>query len=110
MTKALRIDRLAEDELDDAAAWYEAKQPGLGLSLLNLFDETVERVRSGQLPGSAVPNVSVHGARRVLLKRFPYSIVFYDFEDELVIMAFAHTRRRPGYWRSRNPDEAQPHQ
>ena len=106
MTKALRIHRLAEDELDEAASWYEWKQPGLGISLLNLIDETVERVRSGRLPGSAVSHVNVNGARRVLLRRFPYSIVFYDFEDELVIIAFAHTSRRPGYWRSRNPGEA----
>jgi hypothetical protein len=110
VTRALRIDRLAEDELEDAASWYEVKQPGLGMSLLNLFDETVERVRSGYLPGSVVPHVNVNGTRRVLLRRFPYSIVFYDFEDEMVIIAFAHARRRPGYWRSRNPEETQPHQ
>ena len=106
MIRPLRIHRLAEDELADAASWYEVKQPGLGYSLLNLIDEIVGQVRSGKLPGSAVPHVRASGARRVLLKRFPYSIVFYDREDELVIIAFAHTRRRPGYWRSRNPKEA----
>jgi hypothetical protein len=42
--KPLRIHRLAEDELADASSWYEVKQPGLGISLLNLIDETVERV------------------------------------------------------------------
>lgn len=102
MIKPLRIHRLAEDELTDASSWYEVKQSGLGISLLNLIDETVERVRSGRLPGSPVPRVMVSGARRVLLKRFPYSIVFYDREDELVIIAFAHTSRRPGYWLSRD--------
>ena len=106
MTRPLRIHRLAEDELADAASWYEVKQQGLGTSLLNLIDETVVRVRSGLLTGSVVPNVRVNGARRILLKRFPYSIVFYDREDGLVIIAFAHTSRRPGYWRSRNPRDA----
>ena len=101
MTKPLRIHHLAEGELAEAASWYEVKQPGLGFSLLNLADETVEQLRSGRLPGSPVPHVRVNSARRVLLKRFPYSIVFYDSEDELVIIAFAHTSRRPGYWRSR---------
>jgi toxin ParE1/3/4 len=101
VSKSLRIHRLAEDELADAASWYELKQPGLGISLLNLADETVERVRSGRVPGSPVPQVMATGARRVLLRQFPFSIVFYDHEDELVIIAFAHARRRPGYWRSR---------
>ena len=103
MIKPLRVHRLAEDELADASSWYELKQPGLGISLLNLIDETVERVRSGRLHGSPVPRVTVSAARRVLLKGFPYSIVFYDREEELVIIVFAHTSRRPGYWLSRDP-------
>jgi toxin ParE1/3/4 len=102
VTKPLRIHHLAEDELADAASWYEVKQPGLGISLLNLADETVKHVRPGRVPGSPIPHVMASGARRVLLKQFPYSIIFYDREDELLVIAFAHTSRRPGYWRSRN--------
>jgi len=102
VTKALRIHELAEDELADAASWYEGKQPGLGTALLELADQAVERIRSGVLPGSPVPGVTMtKGARRVLLRRFPYSIVFYESEDQVVIVAFAHSSRRPGYWRSR---------
>ena len=102
MTKTLRTHRLAEGELADAVAWYEAKQSGLGISLLDLIDNAVERIRSGALPSSLVPGVSrAKGARRVLLRRFPYSIVFYEREEEIVIVAFAHSSRRPGYWRSR---------
>ena len=102
MTKALRTHRLAESELTEAAQWYEAKRPGLGISLLDLIDKSVERLRSGVLPSSPVLRVSkAKGARRVLLKRFPYSIIFYERKDEIVIIAFAHSSRRPGYWRSR---------
>jgi plasmid stabilization system protein ParE len=104
VTKALRIHQLAEDELADAAAWYEAKQPGLGTSMLELIDQAVERIRSGVLPSSPAPGVTkAKNARRVLLRRFPYSIVFYEREDQIVIVAFAHSSRRPGYWRSRKP-------
>ena len=102
MTKPLRIHQLAEDELADAASWYEAKQPGLGVSLLELIDQAVERIRSSVLPSNPVPGVTRNkNARRVLLRRFPYSIVFYEHADEIVIVAFAHSSRRPGYWRSR---------
>jgi toxin ParE1/3/4 len=104
VTKALRIQRLAEDELADAAAWYETKQSGLGISLLELVDKALERIRLGVLPGSPVPRVTrAKGARRVLLRRFPYSIVFYERTNEIVVVAFAHSSRRPGYWRSREP-------
>ncbi len=102
MTKALRIHELVEDELADAASWYEGKQPGLGTALLELADQAVERIRSGVLPSSPTPGVTkTKNARRVLLRRFPYSIVFYESEDQIVIVAFAHSSRRPGYWRSR---------
>jgi toxin ParE1/3/4 len=102
VTKTLRTYRLAEEELADAALWYESKQSGLGASLLDLVDNVLERVRSGLLPSSPVPGVrSVKKTRRVLLKRFPYSIVFYEREAEIVVIAFAHSSRKPGYWRSR---------
>ena len=104
MTEGLRIHRLAEDELADAAAWYEARQSGLGASLLDLIDEAIERLLAGVLPSSPAPGVATaKSARRVLLKRCPYSIVFYDRRSEFVIVAFAHSSLRPGYWRSREP-------
>jgi hypothetical protein len=100
--KALRIHELAENELADAAVWYDAKQPGLGTTLLELADDAIDRVRLGVLPSSPVPHVAkASNARRVMLKPFPYSIVFYEQADQIVIIAFAHSSRRPGYWRSR---------
>ena len=102
MTKALRTHRLAEDELGEAGVWYEARQPGLGVSFLDLVDKAIGRLPAARLPSSPVPGVkATKNARRVLLKRFPYSIVFYERETEIVIVAFAHTSRRPGYWQSR---------
>jgi len=79
VTKSLRIHELAEDELADAALWYEGKQAGLGTALLELADQAVELIRSGILPSNPVPGVTrSKNARRVLLRRFPYSIIFYE--------------------------------
>jgi toxin ParE1/3/4 len=104
VTKTLRIHRLAEDELADAASWYEARQSGLGIALLDLIDKAIETLKSGLLPTSPVPGVKAFkGARRILLRRYPYSIVLYERKDEIVIVAFAHNSRRPGYWHSREP-------
>jgi len=101
VTKSLRIHRLAEDELAEAASWYETRQPGLGIALLDLVDKAIETVRSGVLPTSPVPGVKhIDSARRILLRRYPYSIVLYEHKDEFLIVAFAHNSRRPGYWRA----------
>jgi len=42
-----------------------------------------------------------HGTRRYLLRRFPFSVVYRIEPTRIVIVAMAHFRRRPGYWRSR---------
>ena len=41
------------------------------------------------------------GARRVVLQRFPYLTVFRETAAGVEILAVAHGRRRPGYWRDR---------
>jgi hypothetical protein len=41
------------------------------------------------------------GTRRVPLNRFPYTVVYRETEIEIQIVAFAHNRRKPGYWSSR---------
>ena len=41
------------------------------------------------------------GTRRFLLHRFPYTVVYRRDEDVVRVIAVAHQRRRPAYWRSR---------
>jgi hypothetical protein len=43
----------------------------------------------------------LHGTRRVMLKRFPYFIVFFDWQDVIFVVAVAHAKRRPRYWKRR---------
>lgn len=35
------------------------------------------------------------------MDRFPFSIVFLQHDETAFVVAFAHHRRRPGYWRAR---------
>jgi plasmid stabilization system protein ParE len=41
--------------------------------------------------------------RRLLLRRFPYQLVYRVMGDEVRVYAVAHLKRRPGYWRKRIP-------
>ncbi len=41
------------------------------------------------------------GLRQCALKVFPFVLVYQVYVDEIVIVAFANTHRRPGYWRDR---------
>ncbi len=41
------------------------------------------------------------GTRRYLMKRYPFAIVYRLATDRIEIMAVAHGRRKPDYWKRR---------
>jgi plasmid stabilization system protein ParE len=43
----------------------------------------------------------LHGTRRVVLDRYPFSVVFRERLYDIQIIAVAHAKRRPGYWAKR---------
>jgi ParE toxin of type II toxin-antitoxin system, parDE len=90
---------MAVDELDEAAAWYDARDPGLG-------DELVEEVQEGlrwiEERPLAWPSYSLDPRYRVFnLRRFPYQLPFSVEGDRVSVWAVAHSKRSSGYWRSR---------
>jgi toxin ParE1/3/4 len=42
-----------------------------------------------------------HGTRRILLRRFPYEVVYKIYSEVVLLVAVAHCKRKPGYWRPR---------
>ena len=87
----------ASAELEDAALFYESRMTGLGKSFAAEVERTISLVQEFPEAGSPIgPN-----RRRVLVARFPYSIVYRDGPDSIVVVAVAHQHRRPGYWRRR---------
>jgi len=48
------------------------------------------------------PNVEPElGIKRVFLRRFPFSVYFIEHDDRFRVLAVAHRRRLPFYWRDR---------
>lgn len=83
--------------MNEAASFYEAESSGLGDAFLDDIQRAVDTVR--QNPGIGTP--VGRGFRRMLLRRFPFSLIYADARDEIVLVAVAHQRRRPNYWRRR---------
>ena len=99
----VRIEPEADAELRAAARWYDSQREGLGREFVDAADEAVSRVATFPDTSTPVPGVAAP-ARRVFMKRFPYSVVFMLVADEIVILAFAHMKRSPAYWLSRVPE------
>lgn len=99
MTRSLVVRREALDEMEEAAAWYEARRPGLGLEFLAEIDRVTSAVNAR--PESFPVWKRGFPYRRALAHRFPYAIFFEIDQDLVVISAISHTSRRPGYWLDR---------
>jgi plasmid stabilization system protein ParE len=87
----------AEMELWEAVEFYESRSPGLGLD----FEKEIKAAL--QLIQQSPDRWPIHkgGTRRYLIHRFPYFVVYVLHEDRVWVIAFAHCRRRPGYWTGR---------
>jgi toxin ParE1/3/4 len=99
MTRRVLVEPEAEAELQGAAEWYEEQQPGLGFALLDAAQLTYQQIQDGE-HGTPVAGVQTE-ARRVPISRFPLWVVFVELPDTVVVVAYAHEKRRPGYWLQR---------
>jgi toxin ParE1/3/4 len=98
----VRILQQAAEEAEAAAGWYENERQGLGTEFAEAIESAIDVIEDGFLPLSPMPgNSGGKGAKRLILRRFPYDIVVVERSDELIVVAFAHHSRKPGYWRDR---------
>lgn len=73
---------------------------GLGLRFTKAVEEATARALAFPLSGSP----SVANTRRVLVKGFPFAILYRPEGDGIVIFAISHQSRRPGYRVARTAD------
>jgi hypothetical protein len=102
MSKPIRVDAVARQELTASARRYEGERSGLGSEFLDAIDEAMTRVaRLGPdcRPAFGVPPEL--GVMRVRAKRFPFAVVFIELPRIIRVIAIMHERRRPGYWQDR---------
>lgn len=98
----LRIHEAATEEAAEATEWYENERLGLGVRFQAALELALDLIEEGNVPLSPVPGVAgAAGLKRLVLRRFPFSVVVHVDEDETIVVAFAHHARRPGYWRDR---------
>ena len=92
----------ARQELRSAIAYYEEARPGVGRRFLQQVRKMFGEIRRApERFARRRANRIKEELRSVVLARFPYEIVFYCEPDEIVVVAVAHAKRRPGYWRKR---------
>jgi plasmid stabilization system protein ParE len=87
----------AAAELEQHRAWYRERSESAEAGFLRELDHAVAQVSRApaQWPQYLV------GTRRYVFPTYAYSLVYF-VEDEIIrVVAVAHDKRRPGYWRKR---------
>ena len=87
----------AEAEFIAAARYYEGKAENLGFDFISAVERSYQRLMT--FPESGHPFGG--RLRRVLVPGFPYGLLYRASSDRIFVVAVAHLRRRPGYWRHR---------
>jgi len=95
-----RFHGLAVVELAEAVRWYESKRQGLGAEFLDEVARVIDFLQHSPELGTSTP--AHRSTRRCRVSRFPFSIVYVARPDEIVVVAVAHMKRRPGYWQDRS--------
>jgi toxin ParE1/3/4 len=92
----------AAADLTSAGDWYELQLPGLGLDLADDIQRGLNAIAESPETWPLWPGIGeAVGVRRFLLARFPFAVGYIVEADEIVVLAIAHLRRRPGYWLAR---------
>ena len=87
----------AEIELNESIDYYEECKSGLGLEFANEVYATIQRILN-------FPNawqILDKDIRRCLTNRFPFGIIYYQKNNEIIILAVMQLNRRPDYWSDR---------
>lgn len=88
----------AAADIEDAHRWYRDRGGDLGDRFLEAVREAGSWIRENP---EAYP-VFYREARRVRLRKFPYSLLYRSYPDVVVVVACLHGRRDPRVWRTRS--------
>ena len=95
----LPLTSAAEADLTEAMLWYEAKQPGLGIRLVDVVEQVLRDLadspEQGRLEGDDPP------VRSVPKPVFPYRVYYAYSAARWKVFAIYHTSREPDGWRGR---------
>lgn len=95
--KPVRVHPEAEAEADGAFEYLWARSESAALG----FDAELRIAFSTLRKSPRICAPYLRGTRRIMLKRYPFFVVFREFPRKIQIIAVAHAKRRPGYWANR---------
>jgi plasmid stabilization system protein ParE len=93
----VRLRRAAQSEFDEAADWYEARRPGLGLRFVAAVCQVLADLADQPERWAEI----WPGIREAPVQKWPYFIYYHTHAEHLMDLAVFHASRDPFVWQSR---------
>lgn len=90
----LRVSPKAAREIRTAKAWYSARNPAAARAFAEELDSSLQSLI---VSPDRWPKFSP-AVRRYVMPRFAFNVLYRIRDNEILVLAIAHQRRRPGYW------------
>ena len=87
----------AISEASAAARWYQERSYATGKAFISELDRIIKKI----IETPRIYSRYLRDTRRALFHRFPFGVVFRIVSEKIEVVAIAHGRRRPGYWKDR---------
>jgi toxin ParE1/3/4 len=87
----------ARRDFDESFDWYAGRDARAAARFAQAVDHALSKI--GANPTSYASRDGVH--RECPLGKYPFRIVYRVVEDRILVVAIAHAKRRPDYWRNR---------
>lgn len=87
----------AESELNHSIDYYEECRENLGFEFANEVYNTIQRI----IEFPEAWQILESDIRRCLTNRFPFGIIYYIKDNQVVILAVMQLNRKPDYWQDR---------
>jgi toxin ParE1/3/4 len=96
-SKPFRFHPEAGEDFPESIRWYRARDIPISTEFRAEVATSIRTIADVPLRWP----IYLYGARRFILQRFPFSVVYLDDPDLVTIIAIAHSKRKPGYWKER---------
>ena len=96
-SKEVGLHEEAFAEVQAAYDWYATRNPAAAAGFIDELDNAVEQI--GTFPEAGISYLL--GTRRYVMRRFPFTVIYRDRGNRIEVVAVAHGRRKPGYWKKR---------
>ena len=100
MRKAVRPSFFAQDEIEYYLRRYESESVRLRDRLWNDIEAVRDLIATYPQIGEVVSRTRGL-VRRFPLRHFPFFVIYRERNDYLQVVALAHKRRKPNYWKPR---------